>query len=371
MPGPQPRRVPSPSPSPSEQPQPQPRPDSEPETPDATARRTAWWRTNTARFGLVAAVPALGLLTPRLGAVVLLAALIVVWAADTWSRTARFLTTVAAMSLLGAVVPDSPKENTAEAAPAPRTASATPTPFGARAAGRPTPTPTALPLADFRGQSLETAFDRARAAGYLVREHDASEKDGFVRGRSRWTVCFQETGREGARATAEFGVVPNGSPCPKTDGEPIPWPRMPDLVWKTWRTAHADVVALGVRPERIEARAAYANDTLPARGEYEDWRVCVHEPAVDAPVKPDDRVRLSLTAEENGCPEGDRGTGTAASLPDRDGDGDPDYRDPYPGDRDRTRAFPDGFPGGDGGSGGSSGGSGGGGWSPCRHTRWC
>lgn len=149
---------------------------------------------------------------------------------------------------------------------------------------------------------------------------------------------------------------------------------MPDLVWKTWRAARAEVVALGVRPDRVRARAAYLNDTLPAEGEYDDWRVCAQDPAAGTAVRPDDRAELRLTAEKNGCPEGDRGTAAAAKLPDGDDDGDPDYRDPFPGDRHRTSAFPDGIPGsgGSGGSGdGSSGGSGGGGWSPCRHTRWC
>ncbi|NXY95559.1 PASTA domain-containing protein [Streptomyces sp. BR123] len=333
--------------------------------------RTAWWRTDSGRFALVAAVPAAGLLEPRLGAAALIAALVAVWRGGAWPTAGKLAASVVAAALLGGVLPELP-DGAAAQAPSPRA--------GSRKAAVPTvassPTPTVPPLADFRGQSLETAFNQARQTGFLVRNHDASEKDGFVRGLSRWTVCFQQTGWDGRKPTAEFGAVPNGAPCPARDGEPVPWPKMPDLVWKTWQTARAEVVALGVRPDRIRARAAYLNDTLPDEGEYEDWRVCRQDPAAGTAVKPDTPlVELRLAAEENGCPEQDRGTGTDARLPDRDGDGDPDYRDPFPGDRSRTRAFPDGIPdysGSSGGSpGGSSGGSGGSRWSPCRHTRLC
>ncbi|WAX77375.1 hypothetical protein [Streptomyces sp. KMM 9044] len=51
-----------------------------------------------------------------------------------------------------------------------------------------------------------------------------------------------------------------------------------------------------------------------------------------------------------------------------DDDGDPDYRAPSPGDRERDSAFPNGLPDSSGSSGGSSGK--GGGWN-CARTRWC
>ncbi|MFD0267464.1 PASTA domain-containing protein [Streptomyces sp. NPDC127106] len=343
-----------------------PIPPAAPEAPRGTGR-TVWWRTNPGRLALVAAVPVAGLLEPRLGAAALVAALVAVWRGTAWPTAGKLVTSVAAAALLGGVLPDPPKEAAAQA-PSPRAAGSRTT---AAPRAKASPTPTVPPLADFRGQSLETASHQARQAGFLVHHHDASEKDGFVRGLSRWTVCFQQTGWDGHKPTAEFGAVPNGAPCPTRDGEPIPWPKMPDLVWKTWQTARAEVVALGVRPDRVRARAAYLNDTLPDEGEYEDWRVCRQDPAAGTAVKPDTPlVELRLAAEENGCPEPDRGTGTDARLPDRDGDGDPDYRDPFPGDRNRSHAFPDGIPD-YGSSGGSSGGSGGSRWSPCRHTRLC
>ncbi|MFC5146781.1 PASTA domain-containing protein [Streptomyces aureoversilis] len=296
-----------------------------------------------------------------------------------WSKRRKVATAVAAVAVLGAVMPDLQKDGAqgtaadAKAAGAKQSRGATPGAAAASARAR-TAAPTPPPAADYRGQNLDVAYGKARKAGFIVNSHDASEKNKFIRGRTTWTVCFQEAGRPlGTKPTLDFGVVPKDAPCPEADGRPIPWPTMPELVWKTWRTARAEVVALGVPAGRIEARKAYRNDTLPDEGEYDDWRVCAHDPAEGAKVQSGTRVTLHLSSKDNGCPEPDRGTGTSVDLPDRDGDRDPDYRDPFPGDRNRNTAFPDGIPrlGDSGGSGGSSGGSHGGGRIICRHTRLC
>ncbi|WP_058043303.1 PASTA domain-containing protein [Streptomyces roseifaciens] len=296
-----------------------------------------------------------------------------------WSKRRKVATAVAAVAVLGAVLPDLQKDGTQGTA-ADAKAAGTKQPRGvkpgAAAASSATSTaePTRPPAADYRGQNLDVAYGKARKAGFIVNSHDASEKNKFIRGRTTWTVCFQEAGRPlGTKPTLDFGVVPKDAPCPKEDGRPIPWPTMPELVWKTWWTARAEVIALGVPAGRIEARKAYRNDKLPDEGEYDDWRVCAHDPAKDAKVESGTRVTLYLSSKDNGCPEPDRGNGTSVDLPDRDGDLDPDYRDPFPGDRNRNTAFPDGIPrlGDSGGSGGSSGGSHGGGRIICRHTRLC
>ncbi|MBZ6477925.1 PASTA domain-containing protein [Streptomyces griseocarneus] len=355
-----------------------PAPSEPPRAPGDMPRRR-WWRTNRARVGIAAAIPALGLLEPRLGGLALIAALIVVWWDTPWPKAKKVAATVAAAALLGAVLPDPPKEAArdtvadAKAGGTKRSRGVMPNASAApSASGTPEATEPAAP--DYRGQSLDVAYGRATKAGFTVTYHDASEKTAFVRGRSLWTVCFQKAGRKnGVRPALDFAVGKKGAPCPKEDGLPVPWPTMPELVWKTWRTARTEVVALGVRSDHVQARAAYRNDTLPDEGEYDDWRVCAHDPAEGAKLPGDTRVTLYLSTQDNGCPEPDRATGTSVNLPDRDDDGDPDYRDPFPGDRDRNTAFPDGIPhlGDSGGSGGSSGGSHGGGWSVCRHTRWC
>ncbi|MEV4442776.1 PASTA domain-containing protein, partial [Streptomyces sp. NPDC049577] len=237
------------------------------------------------------------------------------------------------------------------------------------------PGPTTPPAPDYRGRRLDVAYAKATRAGYSVTQHDASKDRKAVTARSLWTVCFQQASSgTGARPALDFGVVHTGDPCPKKDGDPIPWPVMPELVWKTWPTARAQVVALGIPEGHVQARAAYRNDTLPDEGAYDDWRVCAHDPAEGRQVPRDTRVTLYLSSRDNGCPDPARATGAAVDLPDRDDDGDPDYRDPFPGDHDRNTAFPDGIPRGSDdsdGSGDSSGGSHRHGHSVCPHTRLC
>ncbi|GGX87134.1 PASTA domain-containing protein [Streptomyces hiroshimensis] len=295
-----------------------------------------------------------------------------------WSKAWKIAVPVAAVGLLGALLSDPPGEATQDtaadtkAAGAKRSHGMTSGTTGTRAATS-TPEPARQPVPDYRGQNLDAAYGKARKAGFLVKSHDASEKDKFIRGRTPWTVCFQEPGRTGTQATLDFAVVPTDAPCPEEDGRPIPWPTMPDLVGKTWRTARVEITALGIPADHVRAQKAYRNDKLPGEGEYDDWRVCAHDPAKGEKAVSGTRVTLYLSSQDNGCPEPDRATGAALDLPDRDDDGDPDYRDPFPGDRNRNTAFPKGIPrlGDSDGSNGSSGGSHGDGRILCRHTRLC
>ncbi|MET9378266.1 hypothetical protein ABZX98_29740 [Streptomyces sp. NPDC002992] len=336
-----------------------------PSSPSASPAAQRWWRTGGARLGAVAAVPLLGLLNDRLGGVMLLVALVLLWWRNPWPKAGRVVATVVAMALLGAVVPEQPDRAPAGAAGA----------ADAKPASRPslfprpsrsTPAPTMPTVPDFTGDSLDVAFPRSRKRGFTVTYHDASDQKRDVSARSLWKVCFQEAGGTPEDPTVDFAVVRREEPCPQDEGRAVPWPVMPEVVWMTWRTAVPKVVGVGVPEKRLRAEAAYSNDVLPAEGEYDDWRVCRQDPAEGERITDDVYlVTLSLSSPANGCPAPDRGRD--AYLPDRDGDGDPDYLDPYPGDRNRTRVFPDGRPSGSG----SSGGSGGDGWSPCRHTRWC
>ncbi|WP_411573482.1 hypothetical protein [Streptomyces fradiae] len=312
-------------------------------------------------------MPLLGLVAPGLGVAALVGALVAVWRRNPWPRAGKIAATVAATALLGAVMPEpedraAKRESAADAKPARPAASAPPLTWSP---SRPSPPP--RPLPDLRGERLDVAYGKARRLGCSVAYHDASDEGKDVSARSLWTVCFQRLGRDPAERAVDLAVVRTGDPCPPSDGAPMPWPVMPELVWKTWATARAEVLALGVDEDRLRADEAYLNDRLPDEGGYDQWRVCSHDPAEGARVPGGTWVTLYLSSPDNGCPEADRGTGGDASLPDRDRDGDPDYRDPYPGDRNRTSQWPNGFPGGS--SGGSS--RDGGGWSPCRHTRWC
>ncbi|MFD7976518.1 hypothetical protein [Streptomyces sp. NPDC059071] len=331
-----------------------------------------WWQTGAARVGAIVLTPLLGLVNDRLGGVMLLVTLVLLWWRNPWPKAGRVVATIAATALFGSVLPDPPAT-----APAPAAGSAAAKPTtrpGLPGTSRTTPAAPAstMPtLPDFTGERLDVAFPKSRRKGYTVISHDASDARREVTGRSLWKVCFQTAGGTSGQPVVDFGVVLRGERCPRGEGRPVPWPVMPEVVWMTWRTAVPKVVAAGVPEKRLRAEVAYLNDRLPAEGEYDDWRVCVQDPAEGARVTDEVRlVTLSLSAPGNGCPQPDRGRD--AYLPDRDDDGDPDYLDPYPGDPNRTRLFPDGRPGGSGGTtGGSSGGSDGDGWSVCRHTRWC
>ncbi|MFJ3206486.1 PASTA domain-containing protein [Streptomyces flaveolus] len=356
-----------------------PAPPTPPAPPGPARPSTRWWQTGQARIGFVAAVPLLGLVSEYLGFLALVAAIVLVWKDSPWQKGAKVAATIGAMALLGAVLPDPPEDGAASVAAeadgkggggiaAGALASASPSPAGTTPKPSPRPRPKA---ADYRGMTLDDARDRAEAAGFGVDEHDASDQDKSIMMRLNWTVCFQKTGwTSSGTKTIDFGAVKNGAPCPPADGGAIPWPTMPDLVWKTWKTAHKEVAALGTVPgDHIRASTAYVNDQLPDEGEYDDWRVCVTDPAEGGDVTVDLWVTLELTHPENGCPDPDREDGDRPNLPDRDDDGDPDYRDPFPGDRNRNSAFPNGLTGGSGDS--SDGDGGGGGHWNCPRTRWC
>lgn len=348
----------------------------------SSAQPARWWRTNPARVGAIVAVPLLGALDERVGFVALVAALVMLWRGNPWPKGGKIFATIAAMALLGAVIPNQPQPDTGTAAPAGKDARPTRN-VPSLATSTPTASPTARTekMTDFLGERLDIAFSRSRKRGYEVTSHDASGERRDVSARSLWKVCFQQpapgTAVENSVGNSvefgvAFGVVRTAEPCPAREGEAVPWPKMPDLIGKTWPSARAAVVALGVPERRVHPEAAYANDLLPDAGEYDDWRVCRQDPAEDAEVREDTwLVTLSLSSPENGCPDSDRGQ--AVHLPDRDGDGDPDYRDPYPRDRNRDTTFPHGRPNtGSGDSGSSSDGDADHrGWSPCRHTRWC
>ncbi|MDF6042099.1 hypothetical protein LRD69_07955 [Streptomyces sp. JH14] len=342
-------------------------PQSHESSPPPSSAPGPWWQTGAARMGAIAAVPLLGLVSDQLGGVALLVALILLWWRNPWPRSGRVVASVAAMALLGAVLPGQPADTPARAA---NTDAAKPSTRPSRfpTASRATPEATMPTVPDFTGDSLDVAFPKSLRRGFTVIYHDASDQKREVTARSLWKVCFQVTGGSSEEPIVDFGVVRRGEPCPEAEGKTVPWKKMPDVLGLTWRAAVPKVTAAGVPEDDVHAEAAYLNDTLPREGEYDDWRVCRQDPASGGPLTDEVYVvSLALSSPNHGCPAPDRGRD--AYLPDRDDDGDPDYLDPYPRDRNRTRLYPNGIPGGTGGSGGSGGS--GDGWHICRHTRWC
>ncbi|MEH0422821.1 phage holin family protein [Streptomyces sp. B21-083] len=344
--------------------------------------RTPWWRTGWARVGFVLAVPVLGFLNAFLGLLMLVVALFLLWWGNAWPKRWKATGTVAAVFLFGAVLPPAPQARTsgtvAEADAKARNAGGlvtSPSPRGTAEDGQ-APEPTTDPeIPDYRGLRLDEATKRAQTDGFAVGDHDASDQGDGIWMRSNWTVCFQQADASpGSTRTIDFGAVHTGAPCPARDGGPIPWPRMPEVIGATWAAAQKKLAALDVPSNRMYADTIYGNDALPEEGEYDEWKVCAHDPGRGERIPDGTSVRLWLSAPENDCPAPAGEDNGSAQLPDRDDDGDPDYHDPFPGDGNRNSTFPDGLTGSSGGSGGSggssNGSSGGGGWGGCR-SRWC
>ncbi len=165
------------------------------------------------------------------------------------------------------------------------------------------------------GKSIDSAVEQARQAGLSVGIHDASDRDEAPRG--DWTVCFEKA----TLSDVVFAAVPDEAPCPKKDGQRIPWPRMPNVEGTTYAKA---VEELGDAVGEVAVEAAYedeaADDTNNKNGDYANWKVCFQsvKAGTALPYEPD----VTLHAVKNGevCP-------SAKGLY-KDPTNDPDYVDP-------------------------------------------
>ncbi|WP_424858000.1 excalibur calcium-binding domain-containing protein [Streptomyces sp. SAI-170] len=203
---------------------------------------------------------------------------------------------------VGTSDPPAEKPATAQAGARSR---ATPTAFAPSA---PSTSPAARPVVvpDYRGQNLEEASTAAYEAGFWARSHDATEDDRSQFVDSNWTVCFQEPAagttvtRGERRARIEFAVVDGGNLCPPSDGAPIVFERMPDVVGRTFQAGAAAVRAAG--PDRVEAASAYTDVDLAV--DHADWRICFQDPEAGETLENPAyiTVRLSLVRPGLSCP---------------------------------------------------------------------
>ncbi|MFF7330369.1 PASTA domain-containing protein [Streptomyces sp. NPDC008150] len=285
------------------------------------------WRTTGVAVGLVPLVAVAGVWSVPIALLLLVAALAAVWSLPPWRRSARFGASLAALVLLPAgavlggrlvVLPDAGPAGDAK-------------PEGAPAAS-------AAPAPDYVWRPLDSAESAATVAGFDTAHHDASDRDRVIVAPEDWTVCFQTPGRTGtdARPGLDFAAVRHDEECPRRDGLPVPGspPRagqqasgatMPDLTGGTWSAAVTTLTGLGIARDAVTAAPRYANDPVPA-AEFDTWRVCGQSPARGAAVAAPAAVKLTLAAPAAGCgARGDR-------LPDRDGDGRPDYQEGTLGD---------------------------------------
>ncbi|WP_405890036.1 hypothetical protein OG427_12380 [Streptomyces sp. NBC_00133] len=143
------------------------------------------------------------------------------------------------------------------------TATATPTPAGSQV-----------------GALVSTARDQVQQTGLDVAVHDASDKDETPGG--DWTVCFEKA----TLSKVDFAAVPNEAPCPKKDGQPIPWPKMPNITGITYAEA---VERLDDDAGNVVIEAAYvdesAQDTNNASQQYANWKVCFQASGSATPSK--------------------------------------------------------------------------------------
>ncbi|MFJ9849429.1 hypothetical protein [Streptomyces sp. NPDC101150] len=196
-----------------------------------------------------------------------------------------------------------------------------------------TVTPTPEKMTTVIGKTVQEAEQRADRAGYTVRAHDASDKDGDVG--DFWTICFEKvTGFD----KVAVGAVPNGAPCPHKDGQPIPWPKVPSVVGSTYKDA---IKALkGATVESVDADEAYEDDDVVdlGDGEYNGWMVCFQDEKPGRLIKTQD-LDVVLSLAKGSCPS-HKGTY-------RDPKNDPDYVPPGYGDDDGDDGYGGGTTGGD------------------------
>ncbi|KQX53195.1 MULTISPECIES: excalibur calcium-binding domain-containing protein [unclassified Streptomyces] len=227
-----------------------------------------------------------------------------------WSPGRKVLATVLSGVWFVAVgTSDSPADKPAVADAKP--SRTFPTGFAPYTPPTPTPTPTVRRVvADYAGQNLETASRAAYEAGFRTRSHDATEDDRMQLVDGNWKVCFQEpaagetvTAEKGRRSRIEFAVVEKSSPCPVRDGAAVVFPKVPDVVGKTFAKGSAELRAVGLT--EIRGRSVYTDVDLSAR--HEDWRICFQDPEAGEDVErpASMSVHLSLARPGLACPSKD------------------------------------------------------------------
>ncbi|MFH8620963.1 excalibur calcium-binding domain-containing protein [Streptomyces vietnamensis] len=191
----------------------------------------------------------------------------------------------------------------------------------------PTPTPPVhRVVADYTGQNLETASQAAYEAGFRARSHDATEDDRMQLVDGNWKVCFQEpaagetaTTEEGRRIRIEFAVVEKSSPCPARDGEAVVFPKVPNVVGKTFAAGSAVLRKAGLGD--VRGSSVYTDVDLAAR--HDDWRICFQDPEAGEDIERPEymSVRLSLARPGLSCPSEDYAQLNPDPDPNRHGGG--------------------------------------------------
>ncbi|MGC9537771.1 PASTA domain-containing protein [Streptomyces sp. UG1] len=260
---------------------------------NAPAQSRPWWKSTQAVLGILALVALLGAFSFALGFLVMIAAMVAVWVLPPWRWFARLGATVGALVLLtvGAGLGGQLDDNGTKSAHAGGAS-------GESAQASPTASKKSQPAiaVDYVGQQLDEAEKQARSAGYTAAHHDAADNNRVIVLRSGWTVCFQKA--DTAAKTIDFAAVKSAEPCPRKDGGPLPWPKMPDVVGATYNKAVEDLKQAGIDLDRVTLDDVYLDiDTPTAEEAAEDgdeWRVCFQSPDEGTKVDSVTTVRLDL-----------------------------------------------------------------------------
>ncbi|MCZ4609145.1 PASTA domain-containing protein [Streptomyces sp. Lzd4kr] len=179
------------------------------------------------------------------------------------------------------------------------------------------------PVGSQLGKSVDSALERARQTGLTVVVHDASDRHETPGG--DWTVCFEEA----TLSKVDFAAVPDGAPCPKEDGQRIPWPKMPNVKGITYAKA---VEKLVDAVDEVAIEGAYedepAYDTNNEVGDYANWKVCFQSVKPGTALEHEPDVTLHAVENAEACPSSKGLYKDPTNDPEYV---DPDYADPGDG----------------------------------------
>ncbi|WP_457031413.1 PASTA domain-containing protein [Kitasatospora sp. P5_F3] len=155
-------------------------------------------------------------------------------------------------------------------------------------------------LPTFTGMGLQTAQDRAQAAGfYALRSHDALGRSRTQIDDRNWKVCFQApaAGQRATGAVVDFGTVKLDEQCPAQDqgtATAKAGATMPDFRGKS-------VAAV---KDALDKSTSYAvKDALQGRMVIveSNWQVCTQDPAAGAALN-GQPVSLRVVKFGESCP---------------------------------------------------------------------
>lgn len=261
---------------------------------NAPASSRPWWKSTPAGLGMLALVALLGALSFPLGFLVMIAVMVAVWVLPPWRWFAKLGAAFGAFVLLtvgaglGGQLDDSGKDKSDAKVRGEEGASAE--------AASSSPSPKPLKIADYTGKQLDEAAQQARSAGFTTDHHDAADENRSITVLSEWKVCFQKN--DAAAKTLDFAAVKMSEPCPEKDGDPLPWPVMPDVVGATYNTAVKDLERAGIDLDRVTLDDVYLDIDSPtadkAAEDGDKWRVCFQSPGKNTKVTSTTAVRLDL-----------------------------------------------------------------------------